>query len=368
MLLHVLISQKIIHFTKEETMSEQFIKNCRKYSLLLGFMLFCLILKAQYNFSEVDRILKESQKELGKNVVTLIYKDGKIIYKKEQEEFKANTQEPIASCSKWLTAALVMSLVDDGKLSLDDKVSTYLPIFTKYGKSYITIRQCLSHQTGIKQEHFSLLGLLQRRKYNSLEEEVNDFASKTEIDFNPGTGFFYGNVGLNIAARVCEVVTRRPFEQLMTERILRPLNMRATSFFSQTAVNPSGGAVSSAQDYMNFLIMILNKGTFNGKKVLSEKAIEEMQKPANTLDMVKYAPKAAEGYTYGFGEWIIESDASGKTTSVSSPGLFGTWPMVDNCRGYACIFFTKGLLGEQKKEIYMQLKSAIDNIIPSNCK
>lgn len=341
---------------------------CRKFSLVLTFMLLCLVSFGQYDFSALDKKFTEAKKVLGKNTVMLIYKDGKIIYKKENEDFKANSPEPIASCSKWLTAALVMTFVDQGKLSLDDKVSTYLPIFAKYGKSYITIRHCLSHQTGIQQDRVSLLSILEHRKFANLEEEVNDFASKKEIDFNPGTGFFYGGTGLNIAARVIEVIAKKSFDQLMNERILRPLNMRNTSFFNEKAINPSGGAVSAAIDYLNFLSMILNKGTFNGKRILSEQSIEEMQKNHTAGMPIKYIPKTAEGFNYGLGEWIQEADENGKSIVVSSPGLFGTWPWVDNCRGYACIIFTKSVIGESKKEIYLDLKKTIDEMIPSNCK
>jgi CubicO group peptidase (beta-lactamase class C family) len=331
-------------------------------------MLLCLVSFGQYDFSALDKKFTEAKKVLGKNTVMLIYKDGKIIYKKENEDFKANSPEPIASCSKWLTAALVMTFVDQGKLSLDDKVSTYLPIFAKYGKGYITIRHCLSHQTGIQQDRVSLLSILEHRKFANLEEEVNDFASKKEIDFNPGTGFFYGGTGLNIAARVIEVIAKKSFDQLMNERILRPLNMRNTSFFNEKAINPSGGAVSAAIDYLNFLSMILNKGTFNGKRILSEQSIEEMQKNHTAGMPIKYIPKTAEGFNYGLGEWIQEADENGKSIVVSSPGLFGTWPWVDNCRGYACIIFTKSVIGESKKEIYLDLKKTIDEMIPSNCK
>ncbi len=349
-------------------MSQHFNSICRKYSLVLCFMLLCLVSFGQYDFSNLDKKFADSKKELGKNTVMLIYKDGKIIYKKETDDFKANSPEAVASCSKWLTAALVMTFVDQGKITLDDKVSTYLPIFAKYGKSYITIRNCLSHQTGIKQDHVNLLSIIDRKKFASLEEEVNDFASKKEIDFNPGTGFYYGGTGLNIAARVLEVITKKSFDQLVNERILRPLAMRNTSFFSDKAINPSGGAVSAAIDYLNFLSMILNKGMYNGKRILSEKSIEEMQKPTVINVPFKYVPKVAEGYNYGLGEWIQEADENGKSIVLSCPGLFGTWPWIDNCRGYACIIFTKSIISEHKREIYLDLKKAIEEIIPSNCK
>ncbi|MGE6036726.1 hypothetical protein ACQJ1P_26690, partial [Klebsiella pneumoniae] len=78
----------------------------------------------------------------------------------------------------------------------------YLPIFAKYSKGYITIKDCLAHLTGIESEPIKLSTVLQRGKFNSLEEEVDYFASKKEIIANPGLEFRYSNVGLNIAGRI----------------------------------------------------------------------------------------------------------------------------------------------------------------------
>lgn len=349
-------------------MSVQKYNTCVKVSGLSVLLLFFQLSMGQPNFSELDRKLENAKKELGGNAVAVIYKDGKIIYQKNLGEFNSKTQAPIASCSKWLTAALVMSFVDQGKLSLDDKVSKFLPIFIKYSKGYITIKDCLSHLTGIESEPLKLLSLFAGKKYATLEAEVNDFASKKEIQSNPGIEFRYSNIGLNIAGRVLEVMTKRSFEQLMQEYITRPLEMRSTNFSSFNSMNPSGGAISTAGDYINFLSMILNKGVFKGKRILSEKAITEMQTSRTTPSMIKYAPKAAEGFNYGFGEWIMEADENGLGTVLGSPGLFGTWPMVDKCRGYACIFFTKGILGEEKKELYLSMKTSIDEQLKSTCK
>jgi CubicO group peptidase (beta-lactamase class C family) len=341
---------------------------CLSCSLFSVFLLFFQFSFSQSDFSAVDALLQKNQKLLGNGVVALIYKDGKVIHAKELGEFNAKTQAPIASCSKWLTAALVMMFVDEGKLKLDDPVSKYLPVFDKYMKSYVTIRQCLAHTTGIENEKGSLLKMMQRGKYQNLEEEVNAFAAK-EISNNAGTEFHYGGIGLNIAGRVLEVISKKSFDRLIVEKLLRPLKMRATSFVNDNgyAPNPSGGARSTANDYMNFLSMILNKGLFEGKQILSAKAIEEMQTPQFTNLPVKFAPKVAEGFHYGLGEWIQEEDASGKSTVVSSPGLFGTWPYVDKCRNYAAIIFVKSLLGEQKKELMMQFKAAVDEVVGS-CK
>ena len=82
----------------------------------------------------------------------MVYKDGKTVYQKTMGEFNAKTQAPIAAAGNWLTAALVMVFVDQGKVSLDDPVSKYIPSFEKYIKNYVTIRHCLTHTTGIENE------------------------------------------------------------------------------------------------------------------------------------------------------------------------------------------------------------------------
>jgi CubicO group peptidase (beta-lactamase class C family) len=341
---------------------------CVKVSTVLIFLLFFQCVNAQYNFVQLDQKLDASKKEFGGAVVTLIYKDGKLIYQKAIGEFTAKTQAPIVGSSQWLTAALVMSFVDQGKLSLDDKVSKFIPLFAKYSKGYITIRDCLSHMTGIEADPNILKKLMEHRSFSTLEDEVIDFASKKDIQTNPGLEFRYSNIGINIAGRIVEIVGRRGFEQLMQERITRPLLMRNTSFSSFDAVNPSSGAISTANDYMNFLVMILQKGEFNGKRILSEKSINEMHTLRTNSSIIKLTPKITEGFNFGLGEWIQDTDENGKATVVSAPGLFGTWPFIDICRGYACIVFPNGLLKDSQRGLYKEIKSVIDEQVAANCK
>jgi CubicO group peptidase (beta-lactamase class C family) len=309
--------------------------------------------------------------------------------------FNSKTQAPIASCSKWLTAALVMQFVDEGKLSLDDKVVKYIPEFEKYFKNYITIRECLCHMTGIADDSKFLKRILERRKFSSLEDEVNSFAAR-EIRATAGTDFWYGNIGLNIAGRVLEVISKKKFEILIKTKLFTPLGMTKTTFADMNGgpVNPSGGAKSTADDYMKFLVMLLNKGKCNGQQILSEASVNEMMMVQDKPEQIKYAPKAAEGFTYALGSWVIEStektDVSMDSppikkgnspklenvnikketiaTSLASPGLFGTWPMIDFCRGYAYIVFVKNLLGEERADAHIGIKKIIDKQIASVCK
>ena len=365
---------------------------CLKVLSVASFLLLLQPAKAQYEWSKLDAELQAKQKLLGDNVVAMIWKGDSLVYKKEMGGFNSKTQAPIASCSKWLTAALVMQFVDEGKLSLDDKVVKYLPEFEKYFKNYITIRHCLSHMTGIQDDDKFLRRILERRKLSSLEEEVNAFAAR-DIRANPGTDFWYGNVGLNIAGRVLEVISKKKFEVLIKSKLFIPLGMAKTTFAELNGgpVNPSGGAKSTADDYMKFLVMLLNNGKHNGVQILTENSVNEMRKVQNKTVQIMYAPKSAEGYLYASGSWVIAYkdstiDAGTKksmtavpplpesrtreisvATSLASPGLFGTWPMIDYCRGYAYIIFVKNLLGEERADAHRQLKKIVDEQFPTAC-
>ena len=360
-----------------ETMSLKIRFYCLKFSLFIVSLLIFQTTNAQrkekplltkYNFSDLDKILEEKQSLIGKDYVVLIWKKGDTLqYKKEVGEYKSKTIAPIASCSKWLTAALVMQFVDEGKISLDDPVVRYVPVFEKYMKKYITIRHCLSHMTGIDDDEKFLKKILQRKKFESLDQEVESFAAR-EIRANAGTDFWYGNIGLNIAAKVLEVVSKRKFDVLIKQKLFTPLGMRQTTFTELDGglYNPSGGARSTAEDYMKFMVMLMNKGKYNGKQVLSEGSVDEMLKIQTANVPKRYVPKSAEGFNYALGSWVVEEN-DGNATTLASPGLFGTWPMIDFCRGYAYILFVKNYLGDERASAHLQIKQVIDEQIKDEC-
>jgi CubicO group peptidase (beta-lactamase class C family) len=316
-------------------------------------------------FAGLDATVQRHQKLLGNHLVVMVWTDT-LVYKREIGEFDARTIAPIGAAGNWLTTALVLKLVEEGKLSLDDKVSDYLPIFETYGKAYITLRHCLTHFTGIQSEGGS--GLLGKKKFASLEEEVNAFAKK-EIKTNPGTEFSYSNIGLNIAGRVLEVVTKKKFDMLIKQKLFNPLAMRRSTFgtLDGSAINPSGGAQSSAEEYMRFLKMLLNKGVYNGQQILSESSIAELRKISTSPELIRYSPKSAEGFSYAMGSYVLDESKNGEATALASPGLYGAWPMVDWCRGYASLVLVKSLLDEQKKDVYLQMKDAVDEELRNKC-
>jgi CubicO group peptidase (beta-lactamase class C family) len=362
-----MLTSKIIHFLREHqsdaTMSYKNILTCLKCSLLGLFLLFLQPVSAQDDWSEMDAQLKARQKALGNEFVVLVWKNDTIACKKEFGQFNSKTQAPLGDASKWLTAALVMILVEEGKISLDDKISQYVPEFARYGKKYITLRECLSHMTGVEDK----VKAFQKRKFESLEEEVNSFAAH-EIRNNPGKDFWYGSIGTNIAGRVLEVVTKKKFDILAKQKLFTPLTMRRTSFTTSdnSSLNPSGGAVTTADDFIQFLVMLLNKGKHRGKQILSEESIEELMRIQTKPELIKSAPKAMQGFNYALGTWIIEEN-NGKATALASAGLTGTWPMIDYCRGYAFLLLPKEPVDKEKEGVYMELKKVIDAQSSATC-
>jgi CubicO group peptidase (beta-lactamase class C family) len=363
--------QRIIQKDNLARMSHKIKSICLLCGSLTCFLLIWLSACAQTDFSQVDQLLKQNQKTFGNNVVAAIWKDGKIIYQKqiekEQGDFNAKTQAPIETCGNWLTAALVMTFVEEGKLSLDDKVSKYLPIFSTYMKGYITIRNCLTNTTGIQTD--GGIKALRNSRFETLEDQVNSFASKHEIQANPGTEFFYSNIGPNIVGRVLEIVGKKGFDRLMQERITRPLKMRGTTFYNDAggAIDPSLGGKSTLNDYLNFLSMLMNKGMFEGKRVLSEKAIAEMEKLQFSEIPVKYIPKPATGWHYGLGEWVQETNSKGEPSVITCPNFAGSFVYIDKCRNYAAVFLTKNTLSDPPKDFYKKFKKAVDAEMQANC-
>ncbi|MBS1667703.1 MAG: beta-lactamase family protein [Bacteroidetes bacterium] len=341
---------------------------CLQFSILCGFLLFWLTGISQSSFPEVDALINQNKKTLNNNFALLVWKDGKLAYQKQSPDFNGKTQAPIGNAGNWLTAALVMTFVDEGKLTLDDKISQYIPIFATYMKSYITVRNCLTNTTGIRSEE-GIAKLFDKSKNTSLEDNVTAYAKK-EIQANPGTEFFYSNIGFDIVARVLEVISKKSFDRIMQEKLLRPLKMRGTSFSNDEggAINPAGGARSTGNDYINFLSMLLNNGMFAGKRILSEKSVAELETAQFTALPVKYSPKITEGLHYGYGDWIEETDSEGKGTLISCNNLYGTYPYIDKCKNYAAILILQKPQSELKKEFFGSLKDAIGGQMSSTCK
>ena len=274
----------------------------------------------------------------------------------------------IASQSKPMAAAALMTLVDEGKVGLDDPVEKFLPEFReqwliaerdsdhtllKKPKHPIAVRNLLNHTSGMlyktpaEQPTLDVLPLDARMRAYIM----------SPLQFEPGTKHLYANAGINTAARIVELVSGLPYEKYLAEHILQPLEMRDTTFWPDAGriqrlakaykpnaskdaldeaaipqlryplddrsrcVQPAGGLFSTAHDLLNFYRMILNGGVFAGRRILSEQAVRQM-----TSKQTGDLPQA-----YGFGFDVNRG-------MIGHGGTFGTNSGIDPTHRFITIF------------------------------
>lgn len=348
-------------------MSYKFGFNCLNFSFLGVFLLLFQFTQAQqFDGSEMETLFTSKQKQLGGNFVAVVTTPDTIVYRKNSgETHSSKTVLPIGDCSQLITAMLVMKFVEEGKLSLDDKVASYIPAFARYNKNYITIRHCLSHYTGIRQEK---AGARLVKKFKTLEELADNMASR-EIDYNAGEAFSYGLAGPNIAGRILEIVGKRKFEVLVKQYLLSPLGMRRTNFNNTdfTAVRPADGANSTAEDLSILVRVLLNKGAYKGKQVLTSESVEELLKIHTTSGVIKTASKLTEGMPYTLAGWG-NAGAEDNATTISLFDFEGNTLTIDLCRKYGYISLLQQPERLEAATITKGIKSITDEAFKTECR
>jgi CubicO group peptidase (beta-lactamase class C family) len=322
-----------------------------------------------YDFSAVDRILERAAPRLNGCALVLV-KDGRVIYRKAFGRFSADKVVPVASASKWLSGAVIMSLVDEGRLRLDDPVSKYLPEFDG-DKAGITVRHLFSHTSGLPPE-----AQCRNDKRTTLEACARELA-RLRLRAAPGEEFHYGGVSMHVGGRVAEIAGGKPWNVLFAEKIAAPLGMARTDFLAYGPTDnprPEGDARGTADDYVRFLQMILNRGEFNGTRVLSEAAVAEMhrdQTGGSRISYTIYEKHAAldpelPAARYGIGVWREKVDAgSGELLEASSQGALGFSPWIDPGRNLAGVLSTQSSFS-RVMPLYLELKKEIRRVVPAS--
>lgn len=324
----------------------------------------------EYDLSALDEILARAAKAIPSGGELLIYQGGQPIYWKQFGPWPKNRQVPIASGTKWLSAGVIMSLVDEGVLSLDDKASHYLPYMTGE-KANITVRQLMSHTSGFGGE-FPVLDPCLSETSGTLAECAERLA-RLPLKIPAGTGFLYSGAGMQIAGRVAEVASGKDWQTLFRERIAEPLEMTATDYeYKGPTQNPriSGGGRSTVSDYMNYLLMLSQGGTFHGKRVLSAEAVRTMSVDQtgglpiveSPFSRVTIDPKAPFN-RYGIGNWLEDVNAWRWSTQNSSLGALGWSPWMDSSRDVQMVFGIR-LLMQAAAPFYFEFKGVLQKEIP----
>jgi len=281
-------------------------------------------------------------------VSVLVYRNGDLLYRMDRGRIAPDDRLPVASATKWITAALVMTVVDEGRLSLDEPIGRRLPEFQ--GRSgEITLRQLLSYTAG----QGSLIGmsdLLQDSGITLAESSVR-IAGRPQAD-PPGAVFRYGGPSFQVVGALVEQATGQAWADLFEARIARPLGMTSTTWGHPlrpdldpaTVRNPNlqGGVYTTAADYGRFLGMVAGRGILDGRRVLSKAAVAEMETIQTAGKPIAYRPPGLSGIeAYDLGNWCEVAGEDGTCVLASSPGAFGVYPWIDRQTGLYGLFFLR---------------------------
>jgi CubicO group peptidase (beta-lactamase class C family) len=287
--------------------------------------------------ARLQAIRKEAQLE----AIAVVVRDarsGNVDFRLNMAGWNPRSAVPVASAGKWVGAAVVMAVVDERKLNLSSTTGQVLGWTGP--QAAITLEQLLSLSSGLP------LPLACLGDPNATLASCARDAGRQPLTSAPGSTFEYGSVHLAVAGAMAERATGLTFDQLLAEKLRKPLGMSvATRFYANPiarrgANNPSlgGGLVTTLDDYERFLAMMAADGTFAGRRVLSADAVRAMRID-RTADRKRASSSQAGGlfakFHYGLGQWLeCESKGCENDPASSSLGSFGWYPWIDHGHGY----------------------------------
>ena len=199
---------------------------------------------AQDNVARIDALLTRYHDEGQFNGSALVAEGGHVIYRKgfglANVEWNIpnspDTKFRIGSITKAFTTILVLQLVEQGTLRLDGRITDYLPDFARKTGDRITVQQLLTHTSGFP-DYNNVPDVFRSVQSGLLsDDEILKRIAAYELLFEPGQRFGYSNDGYRVLGAIIERVANKPYEQLLRENILAPLEMEATGYSSRTAL------------------------------------------------------------------------------------------------------------------------------------
>lgn len=261
-------------------------------------------------------------------------RNDKVLHLSEHGAVTADTVMPIASASKWLTAATVLTLVDEGKLDLDAPIARYLPEMDTPEKRGVTLRLCLSCTAGFAPRAGADGGA---EDWDAVARAI----AAAPLHGDPGLQWEYGGATFQVAAAAAVRVTGSDWHTLFRLRIAEPLGLKQTQFGrllppgadAGTAPVPwvAGGAVSTLREYARFVRMLAEGGQYGSIRVLKAATVDRMFTSATDGLKVRMESFGTDNLAYGFATWL--QPLQGGVVRASDPGAFGFTPWIDRDLG-----------------------------------
>jgi CubicO group peptidase (beta-lactamase class C family) len=287
----------------------------------------------------------------------------------------------LASISKPVTATALMMLVEQGRVSLDDAASVYLPAIAH---KQIRVRDLLSHTSGLPD---MLPENTELRRANAPLSEFVSRALKTSLLYQPGTDFRYQSMGTLLAGEIVERISGMRLRDFLKRDLFDPLGMAASSLgmggrriedtaWCQTSPgadaadlaswgpnspywrdmgHPWGGMHSTSRDLAVLLQMFLNGGRHGGRRILSPATVAAMTRDQNTRI----------GKPWGLGWGLAASPVWSYFGEIASPRTFGhsgatgTVAWADPDSGVVCVILTTRPSGEDNGSLLRRVSNAV---------
>lgn len=269
----------------------------------------------------------------------LVAKDGKTIYKTGlgmadlENDVKANTNHvfEIGSITKQFTAVSILILEEQGKLSIDDDITTYIKDYPTQGKT-ITIHHLLNHTSGIK-SYTNMPSFIQHARTDMTPTELIDVFKNEPMEFDPGTQYNYNNSGYVLLGHIIEIVSGQNYADFIKANIFDKLGMSNSFYGSMTQIIPNRARGYSETDsgFSNASYLSLTIPYAAGSIMSTTEDLLKWQNAvsANTLISKNALNRAINGskldngddIPYGYG-WI-KGNIRGSRTYEHSGGIFG---------------------------------------------
>jgi CubicO group peptidase (beta-lactamase class C family) len=304
--------------------------------------------------TEIDQLMHDTLRRWDVPGISIsIVKDGQVVLSRgygvrdprSGAPMTGSTLVPTASLTKAFTAVALGTLVDEGALTFDGPVRAYLPGFTMPDAAAtheVTIRDLLSHRSGLSGRNDFVYYRVPGITSDELLRRLPFFA----MSGRPRERYEYSNAAYVVLGEALERVAGIPYEQFVTDRLLKPLNMQRTTFSSNQAerdpdhavgtwvwngrpvyellpfgpiINPHGGIISTADDMAKWMIMNLADGAFQGRRVIARSTLLETRRMQIPAQLDSGPQIFSIGYGMGWNTLVYR----GEPTVLHTGGLPG---------------------------------------------
>lgn len=352
--------------------------------------------------------------------VMLVARRGQLVYldvagtmdKEGKKPMRRDSVFRLASMTKPVIGVAVMMMLEEGKLRLDDPIWKFIPEFknqrvavleqagsqgnppkfhTVPAERDITVKDLLTHTSGLSSGPMgqSEVRKVRRQPHETLADYIPRLGS-TPLEFQPGTRWMYSpSDGIDVLARVVEIVSGTPLNLFLKQRLFDPLDMPETSHYPTDAQMPrlvtayqktaqglvetqnslsmsskvyfagGGGLVSTVDDYSHFAQMLANGGEFNGKRILSPRTVKLM----SSVHIPSTLPGRTPGEGYGLSVRVVEDAVRGNhrisNGSFGWSGAYGTHFWVDPVEGVVAVMMIQTPIREMRQEFENAVMQAI---------